>query len=222
MATTTPVQRLMFRWRIAQFFEILWWKNYLHNKDKSAYLAWKTDYWRQFLQKSGIQLPPGAPVLDAGCGPAGIFTILENHPVDAVDPLLAQYETSLPHFSRADWPHVRFVAATLEAFEPESRTYPVVFCLNAINHVIDIDQCLDKLTNLTAPKGTLALSIDAHNYSFLKVLFRLLPGDILHPHQYDLAEYQTMLTRRGFTLTRTVLVKKEGIFNYYLLVGEKG
>ena len=210
----------MFRWRIAQFFEILWWKNYLGNKDKATYLAWKTDYWRSFLQKSEIDLPNHATILDAGCGPAGIFTILTNYRTDAVDPLLGQYETALPHFSKSDWPHVRFFESTLEDFAPQHQ-YSTVFCLNAINHVIDIDQCLDQLAAFTAKDGVLALSIDAHNHTWIKRLFRLLPGDILHPHQYDLAEYESMTVRRGFVVERTILIKKEWIFNYYLIVARK-
>ncbi len=211
----------MYRWKIAQFFEILWWRNYLGGKDKATYLRWKADYWQRFLQQSGIVLAPGSRVLDAGCGPAGIFTILgTQHSTDAVDPLLDAYEAKLPHFARADWPQVRFVQSTLEDYAAP-QPYDVVFCLNAINHVIDINVCLDRLTALVASGGTLALSIDAHNYAAIKHLFRLLPGDILHPHQYDLAEYQNMVTQRGFVIERTVLVKHEFVFDYYLIVGKK-
>jgi 2-polyprenyl-3-methyl-5-hydroxy-6-metoxy-1,4-benzoquinol methylase len=213
---------MALRWRIAQFFEILWWRNYLGNKDKAAYLRWKTDYWRDFLQKSGIALAPNSRVLDAGCGPAGIFAILsEEHETHAVDPLLGAYEAKLAHFKRADWPKVHFIQSTLEAYTSDP-PFDVVFCLNAINHVIDIDACLDQLAALVRPGGTLALSIDAHNHALLKHLFRLLPGDILHPHQYDLKEYQDMVARRGFTIERSVLVKEEFVFDYWLIVGRKG
>ena len=211
---------MSIRWRIAQFFEIHWWRRYLGEKDKVAYLAWKKAYWQQFLADSGIQLAPGAMVLDAGCGPAGIFTVLDPQQVDALDPLLDRYEASLPHFRRGDYPSVRFFNEPLEQFAP-GRRYTAIFCLNAINHVADLGACFDRLVALTEPGGTLAVSIDAHNFGSLKRIFRLLPGDILHPHQYDLTEYQAMLTQRGCTLGRTVLVKKELIFNYYLLVATR-
>jgi 2-polyprenyl-6-hydroxyphenyl methylase/3-demethylubiquinone-9 3-methyltransferase len=79
----------------------------------------------------------------------------------------------------------------------------------------------DKIVDLTKANGRLVVSIDAHNYGFFKHLFRTLPGDILHPHQYDLAEYEAMLTRRGCHIARTVLMKKEFFFNYYVLVTTK-
>lgn len=208
------------RWRVAQFFEIRWWQRYLVRRDKNGYLAWKCAYWRDFLQKSDLDIPAQSIVLDAGCGPAGIFIALEKQTVYALDPLLDHYEKSLPHFRRSDYPQVRFFNAPLENFFPD-KTFGYVFCLNALNHVADLPRCLNRLTALTGPGGTLAVSIDAHNFSCLKRLFRLVPADILHPHQYDLEEYRAMLAGRGFQVRKEVLIKKQAIFNYYLLVAEK-
>jgi len=208
---------MFLRWRLAQFFEIRWWQRYFAGRDTQTYLDWKRAYWRDFLDKSGIELKPGAFVLDAGCGPAGIFMILDDCRVDAVDPLLDRYEQKLPHFQRADYPNVRFFNEPLETFNRENQ-YDAVFCLNAINHVADLDLSLDHLAALTKPGGTLAVSIDAHNYQWVKKLFRLFPGDVLHPHQYDLEEYKEMLRKRGGRVVREVLVKREGVFSYWLLV----
>ncbi|MBX2892703.1 MAG: class I SAM-dependent methyltransferase [Saprospiraceae bacterium] len=207
------------RWRIAQFFEIRWWQRYLGKYDKSAYLDWKRHYWQSFLEKSGLVVPPNAVVLDVGCGPAGIFMVLDTQTVDALDPLLARYEKKLSHFRRADYPRVRFFDAPLETFFP-NRKYDFVFCLNALNHVADLPRCLERLAALVKPNGIIALSIDAHHRAWLKHLFRLVPADVLHPHQYDLAEYRAMLERQGFTIKQTLLVKKGLVFDYQLLVAE--
>ena len=51
----------------------------------------------------------------------------------------------------------------------------------------------EKLVKLTKSGGKLIVSIDAHNYQLFKHVFRLITGDILHPHQYDLKEYKKML-----------------------------
>jgi 2-polyprenyl-6-hydroxyphenyl methylase/3-demethylubiquinone-9 3-methyltransferase len=208
------------RWRVAQFFEIRWWWRYLSRRDKEAYFAWKRHYWQDFLQKSDLEIPSGASVLDAGCGPAGIFIILKNQTVDALDSLLERYEKAFLHFRRRDWPQVRFFTVPLEGFFPEKK-YDFVFCLNALNHVADLPRCLDRLAALTKRGGTLAVSIDAHNLSSAKRLFRLLPADILHPHQYDLEEYRAMLEGRGFQIEKEILLKKGMIFNYCLLVARK-
>jgi len=205
------------RWQIAQFFEIRWWRYYLSGKEKTAYLDWKKNYWKQFLAQTGVAMLPGEKVLDAGCGPAGIFMILTHQAVDALDPLLEHYRKELPHFRTIDYPHTKFFCEKIEHYYPENQ-YDTVFCLNAINHVADLPLCLDRLAALTKQDGTLVLSVDVHNSSFLKRVFRLFPGDILHPHQHDLAEYEAMLSERGFYLERKIQIKKEWIFGYWVLV----
>jgi 2-polyprenyl-6-hydroxyphenyl methylase/3-demethylubiquinone-9 3-methyltransferase len=214
MLTLTGMQ---LRWRIAQFFEIRWWQHYLAGKEKKAYLDWKKNYWQTLLRRLEISIPAGARVLDAGCGPAGIFTVLGEQKVDALDPLLERYERDLPHFRRSEYPAVCFYCETLEGFRPE-QAYDLVFCLNAINHVADLGACFEQLGACTRPGGRLVLTVDAHHYGFLKRIFRLVPGDILHPHQYDLEEYESMLTQQGFQVERKILLKKERIFGYYALV----
>ena len=208
------------RWKIAQAAEIKWWRRYLGKKDKDEYLNWKRNYWHQFLERTGLEIKNGAQILDAGCGPAGIFTILSQYNVTAIDPLLDSYEQQLTHFEIAEYPWVDFIKSPLESFE-RANTFDIIFCLNAINHVADIDLAMDQLIKLLRPGGTLVLSIDAHNYWWLKSIFRLLPGDILHPHQYDLEDYKLMLEKRNCEINTSYLQKKEWIFNYYVLVATK-
>lgn len=209
------------RWRCAQFFELWWWKNYLTSRSKSEYLRWKQAYWRDFLQKSGVELPAAGRVLDAGCGPAGIFILLAgDYSVDAVDPLLEQYALRLPHFRPEDYPGIRFYAQPIEHITP-NHSYEVIFCLNAINHVADLNRALDRLTGLLAPGGVLCLSVDAHRYTWLKRLFQWIPADILHPHQYACAEYVRMLETRNMRVDPPLLLKSHPVFNYYLLVARR-
>jgi 2-polyprenyl-3-methyl-5-hydroxy-6-metoxy-1,4-benzoquinol methylase len=238
---------MTLRWKIAQAIEIRWWQRYLKNKSTADYSAWKMQYWQTFLKNIGLEtlLTEGGTIsdfgfrisdfddknpkseirnpksiLDAGCGPAGIFMVLNNHSVDALDPLLDSYEKNLMHFKKTDYPHVHFINQPLENFDKTNK-YDVVFCLNAINHVADLSKCFDILVQATKEKGTLVVSIDAHNFTFLKKVFQQIPGDILHPHQFDLKEYADMLTSRGCTIENTVLYRKELIFNYYILVVRK-
>lgn len=209
------------RWKIAQSAEIRWWQRYLKRQSAVDYLNWKRAYWKTFLQQTGVFLKADEKVLDAGCGPAGIFTVLKNQQVDAVDPLLGQYEAKLEHFQKRNYPNISFFSQSLEDFQT-TKTYDKVFCLNAINHVADLNLCLDKLVNLTRSGGQLIISIDSHNHQLFKHIFRFIPGDILHPHQYDLKEYKQMLVSRGVRISNVVLYKKKYFFNYYVLVCLKG
>ena len=82
------------KWNIAQKAELKWWQQYLKGKDVEAYHTWKRAYWQGILDKIAGSAPirEGMSILDAGCGPAGMFMQLPNCNVDALDPLLDKYE----------------------------------------------------------------------------------------------------------------------------------
>lgn len=210
------------KWKIAQWFELRWWKAYLRDKNKEQYLSWKKNYWNNLLEQITDVVKPESSltIADLGCGPAGIFIALSGKNVTAVDPLLDEYENETPFLKRNDYPNVEFVTSTLEDFIPNKK-FDVVFCLNAINHVSDIERAYDVLTACAKPNGKVVVSIDAHNHAFFKHLFRLIPGDVLHPHQYDLREYELFLEKRGWKILKTVLLKREFFFSHYVLVAGK-
>lgn len=209
------------RWKIAQWFELRWWKKYLKQKDTTQYIEYKTNYWKEFLKHiKEIDINSnGLDILDIGCGPAGVFMVFNNSKVDAVDPLIDKYEAELKHFSISKYPNVNFITKAFEDFESKNK-YDLVFCLNTINHVINIDSTHHKIISMLKPNSMLLESVDAHNFKLLKHLFRLIKVDILHPHQYDIEEYEKMLTKKGLTVQKTILIKKRFIFNYYLIVAK--
>lgn len=208
------------RWKLAQWFEAWWWRRYLHGKPVADYLEWKKSYWSDFLANAKIQVQADERMLDAGCGPAGIFMILPGKEVLAIDPLLEKYRSQLPHFQALDFPNVGFRQIALEDFSNEKK-FDKIFCINAINHVADLDVCLKNLHEVLKPDGQMYLTVDAHNFSVLKRIFRLIPGDILHPHQLDLEEYLEKSKTIGFHVLGTQLLKHEFIFDYHLIVLKK-
>lgn len=204
------------RWKIAQWAERIWWRRYLKNKSIADYLNWKSEYWQQFLKNNNInqqQVAAGSSI-DLGCGPAGIFILFDN--CTAVDPLLNKYDQDLAHFSKSNYPDNTFINASIEEFTPTT-TYDTVFCINAINHVSDLQKGIAKLGDCAHADTQLIISIDAHNHNFLKRIFQLLPGDILHPHQYNLEEYKNKIEAEGWKITNTLCMDKAFIFNYYVL-----
>jgi 2-polyprenyl-3-methyl-5-hydroxy-6-metoxy-1,4-benzoquinol methylase len=209
----------LFKWRLAQYLELRWWQRYLRHKSVEEYLAWKNNYWQGFLEKTEVDPEPGKTILDAGCGPAGIYIHFKDYSVTAIDPLLDQYESNLPHFSKDRYPNVTFHTSSLEDFKSDQQ-YDYIFCINAINHVNDIQAAVLNLKNLLKPGGKLVLSIDAHNYTFLKWIFKLIPGDVLHPHQMDLGEYVALLKDIGFEVMERICLDKGLVFGYWVIVGE--
>ena len=214
---------MTLKWEIAQYLELQWWKRYLAGKDKTAYYQWKRRYWTALLAEiqDTLSLSTATIIADLGCGPAGIFTIFDNKQVIALDPLLDMYNGELPFFDKTDFPYTNFLSQPIEEFVAD-QPFDIIFCMNAINHVADIDMAYDRMSAALKPTGQLVVSIDAHNYSFFKRLFRLLPGDALHPHQHDLNEYRTFMTARGFEIVKSVALKSEFLFTHYVLVAKRG
>ena len=210
------------RWKVAQFMEIRWWRKYLGNRDLASYLLWKKNYWHELLADilPHVKLESGDRVLDAGCGPAGINMVLTNQQVDAIDPLLNSYKERLQLPRESEHPHVHYRNIALESIE-EKNVYQTVFCMNVINHVSDIKSSLLNIVEATKPAGNLVLTVDAHNWKILRMIFGLIPGDILHPHQFKLQEYKQLMEELGCEITYTKLIKREFIFSYYLLIAER-
>lgn len=209
------------KWRLAQKLELLWWKRYLNKKSPAEYLVWKQNYWRDFLVKIGMPSLSfkNQEILDAGCGPAGINMVLENNNVTAFDPLIDDYKTLL-HFQSQQFPFVNYHKNTLESFKSDKQ-FDTIFCLNAINHVSDIDKSYQILANNLKSGGKIIISIDAHNHAFFKHLFRLVPGDALHPHQYDLQEYRDFVLNCGLKIESEHRLDKGFFFDYWAMVVSK-
>lgn len=204
------------RWKIAQAAEIRWWEYYLKDKDAKIYLRQKCQYWRRVLKELDFPLGTREQILDAGCGPAGIFLILESQQVDALDPLLSKYEAKISHFTKSQFPWVTFHDQSLEQFQ-SNQSYDKIFCLNAINHVSDLSLSLNNLFNNLKPGGDLLITVDTHNSSFFKKLFQLLPGDILHPHQFSLTDYKEMINFPHASIFKTQRLKKGLLFDYWAI-----
>jgi len=231
---------MSLRWKIAQWFELRWWKNYLSSKDKEKYLIWKKNYWKEILLKVAeiVELDSSKSICDFGCGPAGSFIAISQNKITAIDPLIYEYEKRTSFFRNSDYPNTTFVRSTIEDFVPESQTcqvssrnlrtwqvsphkYDLVFCMNAINHIQHIELGFDKMKEVCADGGSIIITVDAHNFKLLKYLFHLIPWDILHPHQYTLKEYQFFLEKNGWHIVKSKLLKKGLLFDHYLLAANK-
>lgn len=213
-------QTYSWRWRLAQFLELRWWRRYLQQLNWPDYVQAKQVHWRKVLTQMDLHLLPDERVLDAGCGPAGIFTILKDQKVDAIDPLLLAYEEKLPDFRRDQFPYVHFQPLMLEQLD-QQEVYDHVFCLNAINHVADLERAARCLIQSLKTAGTLLISIDVHRFALLKFIFRMIPGDVLHPQQDGLADYVHLLEKLGLDIEKTLVLKRGWIFNYVVIKAKK-
>ncbi len=216
------MQNPSLRWRLAQYLESRWWRRYLKDKTPTDYLADKRAYWARTLEQLDWRPVPGRRVLDAGCGPAGIFLLVgATERVTAVDPLLETYERELAIFDRTDHPEVSFRTAALEQADLGVGEYAAIYCFNAINHVSDWRAALAALGRAVEPGGRMILTSDVHRHAWLLPVFRALPGDALHPQQHGAANYRRALAAGGWEIEREVVLRREAIFDYTAWVVRK-
>lgn len=215
---------MLLRWKIAQWFELQWWKRYLTGKSKEEYITWKTNYWLQLMRtlELGKAIEAADSIIDFGCGPFGLPLANQQwkKELTAVDPLLDEYAATIPFFDKHDYSATHFITQPMEDFSSPEK-FDLVFCMNAINHVHSMYKAFDVVVNSAQQNSKIVVSIDAHNFSFFKFLFRLIPGDILHPHQYDLKEYSRFLESRNCKIEQAVCIKQEFFFDHYVLVARK-
>jgi 2-polyprenyl-3-methyl-5-hydroxy-6-metoxy-1,4-benzoquinol methylase len=216
--TLSDHQNTSLRWRVAQWCERRWWQWYLRKRDPVSYLAWKQAYWQQFIQQIGLSTSDIKRAADLGCGPAGIYIAIPQAQVEAVDPLLESYAQDLAHFQPKNYPNVHFQAKTIEDWTAESAPFDTIFCINAINHVRDIAVAFERIAAVSEPHTTVVITTDAHRFGWLRTIFALAPGDILHPHQYTLEGYIALCKQAGLIKPECILLKREAIFDYYALV----
>lgn len=119
-------------------------------------LALGTERYRRYLRLFGLtELGfQGQTVCDFGCGPfGGVLSVLENlkigYPVD----ILADEYNRWGYARQAILP-----VASVTAPIPKAAC-GAVFCLNALDHVRDWRGCLDELSRITKPGGTLFLLV---------------------------------------------------------------
>ena len=106
-------------------------------------------------------LPPGAHVLDAGCG-SGTKTahlVSRGFEVTAIDlstPMLAEAESAL----RASHPNARvqFQQADLTALPFPDGHFRAVVCWGVLMHIPSVEAALCELCRVTAPGGVLVVS----------------------------------------------------------------
>lgn len=211
-----------WKWTLAQTLELWWWQRYLRKQSPTAYLAWKQSYWQRLIQvlPSAIWPATGAKILEAGCGPAGIFTVLPDYTITAIDPLLKSYAQELMHFEPGDWPYTHFYPSTIEDWQVKEK-YPLVLSFNAINHVRNWEKALQQLTAATQDDGWLVMSSDVHKRKWTKRLFRTLPGDALHPQQHTKHDYLKALQDLNWSIRWEMVHQPGRIFDYWLVSAQK-
>ncbi len=146
-----------------------------------------------------------ARVLDAGCGP-GSWNY-ERRP----DLRITAFDIKYPPGPPARRAGVDVLRAALEELPLRAGTFALVICHYVLEHVTELLPCCDELARVTAPGGTLYLSVpraaafDDRLYRFAGYFAKYALGKfrkrIEHQQRFDYQKVVELFLARGFELT---------------------
>lgn len=140
-----------------------------------------------------LKLPPGAKVLDAGCGSGLMLGELERYgSVSGVD------SSSLAIEAARARGHRQVERATLEQLPFPSGNFDLVTCLDVIEHVPDDARGLAELWRVTAPGGYLLLTVPAY-----QSLWSAHDEANHHFRRYRLGTLRPLVLAGGWEIKRT-------------------
>ena len=157
-----------------------------------------------FLYEALDDLPPGATVLDAGCGP-GSWDYARR-----ADLSITGFDVKFPPGPPLRRAGVRVFLGDLARLPVREGSFDLTVCHYVLEHVTELDACCDELARVTRPLGTLYLSVpraaafDDRLYRFAGYFakFALLKFSkrIEHQQRFSFQGLLDLFYSRGFEL----------------------
>jgi ubiquinone/menaquinone biosynthesis C-methylase UbiE len=201
------------RWQKAQAYERSYWEREGERIRTGAldspdgWYRWKAQQMEKLL--SGLlteEQKRGAKVLEVGCGPVGIVSLMDWGERHAIDPLDDFYRTQ-PEFSKFRDPAVRFQNATGERLPYEAAAFDLIILENVLDHVQAADQLLREVHRVLAESGLLYFTLNVRTQwgTALHSLLSSLLIDPGHPYSFTVESIRRFLAAQGFEVRRESL-----------------
>ena len=157
-----------------------------------------------FLHELLAEAPPGARVLDAGCGP-GSWDYARRG-----DLSITGFDVKFPPGPPPPRPHLHVFRGDLAALPLRSGLFDLTVCHYVLEHVTRLEPCCDELARVTRPGGTLYVSVpraaafDDRLYRFAgyfaKYALLKLGKRLEHQQRLSLGRLLDLFYARGFQL----------------------
>ncbi len=157
-----------------------------------------------FLYEMIDALPPGARVLDAGCGP-GSWPYARRS-----DLPITGFDVKFPPGPPAPAAHVRVFRGDLARLPLRDAAFDLTVCHYVLEHVTELEACCDELVRVTRHGGALYLSVprsasfDDRLYRFAGYFAKYALGKfgkrIEHQQRFDLQKLLDLFQARGMEL----------------------
>jgi 2-polyprenyl-3-methyl-5-hydroxy-6-metoxy-1,4-benzoquinol methylase len=157
-----------------------------------------------FLYEMIDALPPGATVLDAGCGP-GSWPYARR-----ADLAITGFDVKFPPGPPPRSANVRVFRGDLARLPLREQQFDLTVCHYVLEHVTELERCCDELVRVTRRGGALYLSVprsasfDDRLYRFAGYFAKYALGKfgkrIEHQQRFDLTKLLALFQARGMEL----------------------
>jgi MPBQ/MSBQ methyltransferase len=168
-ASSASVAAAYDRWTEDQLLERLWGEHihlgyYTPSRPRGAttdFREAKAAFVHELVHWSGLdQLPPGARVLDVGCGIGGSARILaRDYGLEVLGISISPAQIARAQaLTPSDLPHCRFAVMDALALELDEGSFDAVWSVEACPHMPDKQRYADELLRVLKPGGRLAVA----------------------------------------------------------------
>lgn len=169
------------RWRIAQALEQ---QAYSNSEGIAECIDLRRRTWPMLLQvlKGEVDIGKSKRILDIGGGPTSIFLAVRGGERYALDPAHERFLTSYPPFRDIkEYKGVTFVSTPIEEAVFDNQ-FDLIFSINALDHMRDVQMAADKINELLTPGGILVVAVGCYADSVVRNIIKFFDIDLPHPH----------------------------------------
>jgi ubiquinone/menaquinone biosynthesis C-methylase UbiE len=165
--------------------------------------------YKPVIDRISEKIPSEALILDVGCGPtcpAGLFEA--GHKI-FLDPLMYSYQRTYSDVL----PEGKKISGTAENIPLKDNGSDVVFCVNALDHMIDPGKALDEIRRVLKEDGIFILGLFLHPPAIAvcrRFIERYLPflREDAHPYSYTRKTTRELL-KPYFSIQEEILVYRK-------------
>jgi len=144
------------RWQASQKLSLLAWAK----KDLATEREQLERSLLPILQRHARAYPEDATVLEIGCGPICLTSLLPQSRKTYLDPMVDDFRRMFPGELPEEGEYLTVAAENIP--KPDA-SYDLIVCLNMISHTLNPELIMNEIERLLKPGGTFILSIRTHS-----------------------------------------------------------
>ncbi len=195
------------RWSRAQIKEDQFWRQ---NNGFDDIMEKVITRYKPVIDKLAEKLPDNPKIVDVGCGPTCVTRMFPSGLKIYLDPLMSSYiktySEKLPEGAK--------LTCIAESLALADNIADVVFCANALDHMIYPGKVLEEIRRILKESGIFVLGLFLHPPPIAMIrrfIDKYLPvlGEDAHPYSYTLKSTRKMLNEYFFVKDEVSVYRKE-------------